>query len=191
MNEVLAKLTELESRVAGIKDWKQKYEEDKRQWDAEKEELRKGADGVLKLRESLRQLLALDTASDPLGLWVINGTLGIHEALRVTLQSNNIDGGGEVIATGIKGHLRVPFSCIIDRVTLAADQVGSIQVDIWKRAPTPASRPLMPTALPAVMSRRLPPATSLKMPALPAGLPRSARGMSWPLMWTVLPALPG
>ncbi len=65
MNEVLAKLTELENRVAGIKDWKQKYEEDKRQWDAEKEELRKGADGVLKLREALRQLLALDTVSAP------------------------------------------------------------------------------------------------------------------------------
>jgi hypothetical protein len=65
LNEVIARLAELENRVAGIKDWKQKYEEDKRQWDAEKEELRKEADGVQKLREALRQLLALDTVSAP------------------------------------------------------------------------------------------------------------------------------
>ncbi len=32
---------------------------------------------------------SFDAAADPPGLWVINGTLGIHEALRVTLQSNN------------------------------------------------------------------------------------------------------
>jgi len=43
-----------------------------------------------------------------------------------------IDGGGEAITTGVKGYLRVPFPCIIDRVTLTADQNGSIQVDIWK-----------------------------------------------------------
>jgi hypothetical protein len=43
-----------------------------------------------------------------------------------------IDGGGEAITTGVKGYLRVPFNCVIERVTLAADQVGSIQVDIWK-----------------------------------------------------------
>ncbi len=45
-----------------------------------------------------------------------------------------VDGGGEVITTGIKGYLRVPFPCIIDRVTLTADQPGSIQVDIWKNS---------------------------------------------------------
>ncbi len=43
-----------------------------------------------------------------------------------------IDGGGQAITTGVKGNLRVPFPCIIDRVTLTADQAGSIQVDIWK-----------------------------------------------------------
>ncbi len=43
-----------------------------------------------------------------------------------------IDGSGEVITTGVKGYLRVPFPCIIDRVTLTADQNGSIQIDIWK-----------------------------------------------------------
>ena len=43
-----------------------------------------------------------------------------------------IDGGGQAVTTGVKGYLRVPFNSVIDRVTLAADQVGSIQVDIWK-----------------------------------------------------------
>ena len=43
-----------------------------------------------------------------------------------------IDGGGAAITTGVKGYLRVPFGCVVDRVTLTADQVGSIQIDIWR-----------------------------------------------------------
>jgi len=65
LSEVLAKLAELENRVASIKDWKQKYEEDKRKWDEEKEKLQKRADAVLKLTEALRQLLALDMVPTP------------------------------------------------------------------------------------------------------------------------------
>jgi len=29
-----------------------------------------------------------DATADPPGLWIVNGTIGIHEVLRVTLQSN-------------------------------------------------------------------------------------------------------
>jgi hypothetical protein len=43
-----------------------------------------------------------------------------------------IDGGGTPIETGQKGHLRVPFACLVDRVTMIADRTGSMQVDIWK-----------------------------------------------------------
>lgn len=43
-----------------------------------------------------------------------------------------IDGGGSAITTGEKGHLRIPFACTISRVTMMADQSGSIVVDIWK-----------------------------------------------------------
>ncbi|WP_324664255.1 hypothetical protein VLL09_04840 [Dehalococcoides mccartyi] len=43
-----------------------------------------------------------------------------------------IDGGGAAIETGEKGHLSVPFGCLIDRVTMLADMEGSIRVDIWK-----------------------------------------------------------
>ena len=40
---------------------------------------------------------SFNPSSDPLGLWIINGTVGIHEALRVTLQSNNEDDSGEAV----------------------------------------------------------------------------------------------
>lgn len=43
-----------------------------------------------------------------------------------------IDGGGAEIATGEHGHLEIPFACSINRVTMLADQSGSIIVDIWK-----------------------------------------------------------
>ena len=43
-----------------------------------------------------------------------------------------IDGGGSAITTGVKGYLEIPFACTIDRVTMLADQSGSIVVDIWK-----------------------------------------------------------
>ena len=42
-----------------------------------------------------------------------------------------IDGGGSAITTGIKGDLEIPFDCTITRVTLLADQSGSIVVDLW------------------------------------------------------------
>ena len=43
-----------------------------------------------------------------------------------------IDGGGEAITTGEKGHLEIPYACTIKQVTMQADQSGSIVVDIWK-----------------------------------------------------------
>lgn len=43
-----------------------------------------------------------------------------------------IDGGGDVITTGIKGDIEVPIACTINQVTLVADQTGSIVIDIWK-----------------------------------------------------------
>lgn len=43
-----------------------------------------------------------------------------------------IDGGGYAITTGEKGHIEIPFACTIQQVTMKADQVGSIVVDVWK-----------------------------------------------------------
>lgn len=43
-----------------------------------------------------------------------------------------IDGGGSAISTGVKGDLVVEFAGTITQVTMAADQSGSIVVDVWK-----------------------------------------------------------
>ncbi len=40
---------------------------------------------------------SFDPSSDPPGLWIINGTVGIHEALRVTLQSDSQDDNGQAV----------------------------------------------------------------------------------------------
>jgi hypothetical protein len=42
------------------------------------------------------------------------------------------DGGGVALTTGVKGDLYCPFACTITAVTLAADQSGSLVIDIWK-----------------------------------------------------------
>jgi len=44
----------------------------------------------------------------------------------------SLDGGGEVITTGIKGFVEIPYDCILTKWTLLADQTGSIKIDIWK-----------------------------------------------------------
>jgi uncharacterized protein YPO0396 len=86
LNEVLAKLNELESQVNSIKDWKQQYEEDKHKWDEEKQELQKRADGVLKLREVLIQLLGLDAVSAPIPVQSSKETLNLkHKEMVVNL----------------------------------------------------------------------------------------------------------
>ena len=69
------------------------------------------------------------------------GTLpkGSYADVKTRLENNElnaivfiIDGGGEAITTGLKGFLEIPFKCEIQRVTLLADQSGSIKIDIWK-----------------------------------------------------------
>ncbi|MEK6833234.1 MAG: hypothetical protein AABY32_04250 [Nanoarchaeota archaeon] len=43
-----------------------------------------------------------------------------------------LDGRGNTITTGIKCSSRIAFNATIEEVTLLADQIGSIQIDIWK-----------------------------------------------------------
>jgi hypothetical protein len=40
---------------------------------------------------------AFNATSDPPGLWVVNGTVGIHQVLRVTLQSNDAADNGKAV----------------------------------------------------------------------------------------------
>ena len=54
-----------------------------------------------------------------------------------------IDGGGNAIATGSKGHLSIPFACTLTGWTILGDQSGSIVVDVKRSTysgfPTTAS----------------------------------------------------
>jgi len=40
---------------------------------------------------------AFDAVTDPPGLWIVNGTVAIHEVLRVTLQSNEAADNGQTV----------------------------------------------------------------------------------------------
>ena len=43
-----------------------------------------------------------------------------------------IDGSGAPIVTGVKFDIYVPAKCTITKMTLLADQTGSIVIDLWK-----------------------------------------------------------
>jgi hypothetical protein len=40
---------------------------------------------------------SFDATVDPPGLWIVNGTVGIHEVLRVTLESDNAADNGQAV----------------------------------------------------------------------------------------------
>jgi hypothetical protein len=74
-----------------------------------------------------------ETSKAPTSNWAYD-----HDADKAAHHSNVltitfiIDGGGSAISTGQKGHLHIPFNCVITQATLLAAQTGSIVVDIWK-----------------------------------------------------------
>ena len=52
---------------------------------------------------------------------------GLIEKIGIT-----IDGGGDVIPSGIKGDSYIPYDCVIEKVVTYAKPSGSIYIDIWK-----------------------------------------------------------
>jgi len=52
--------------------------------------------------------------------------------LRIGSAGITIDGGGSAITSGIKGDARVNYNGVITNATLLCDQVGTIELDIWK-----------------------------------------------------------
>ena len=40
---------------------------------------------------------SFDATVDPPGLWIVNGMVGIHEVLKVTLESNNVADNGQAV----------------------------------------------------------------------------------------------
>jgi hypothetical protein len=63
-------------------------------------------------------------------------TPGLRQTVTARTRSVNfvIDGGGSAITTGVKGDFRFPVAGTITKVSLLADQSGSIVVDVWKAA---------------------------------------------------------
>ena len=43
-----------------------------------------------------------------------------------------IDGGGAVIAAGVKGDVQIDFACTITKWTVLADAAGAIVVNVWR-----------------------------------------------------------
>jgi len=56
----------------------------------------------------------------------------MNTALRPAAITVVVDGGGIVVASGVKIDVVVPFECVITGWTILADQVGSAEFDIWK-----------------------------------------------------------
>ncbi len=86
-----------------------------------------------------------------------------------------IDGGGAVIATGIKGTLEVTMKCDLERVTMLADQTGSIVCDIWNQTyasyPPADAQSITASAVPTITSSNKSQDSSLTgwSPAIAAG----------------------
>lgn len=67
-----------------------------------------------------------------------------------------IDGGGTGITSGIKGTIYTDFAYTINQVTLLADQVGAIVVDIWKTTYSSYAPGTHPVAADSICASDLP-----------------------------------
>jgi hypothetical protein len=87
------------------------------------------------------------------------GTSGTSGTSSISTRSFGItiDGGGAAITTGIKGEVVIPVSMTITGWTIVADQVGSIQIDVWKDSyanfPPIAADSIAGTELPTLSSQ--------------------------------------
>ena len=121
MNDIMKRLEALEEKVARIKDWKQKYEDAKAEWEKERGRLLKSAGAVGRLKEVLSQFLELDSVSAPTNL-AKGALLSLnHEELAVRL-SHSIR---EVSMTTKTAAGRVLF-CVLTE--LSKDGFGETEI---------------------------------------------------------------
>ena len=74
------------------------------------------------------------------GLTIVNNEMSIsgvpNALLDNSLKKRSIqfvsDGGGSVLATGVKSYVTVPYNCTAKSWTILAENSGSVVVDIWK-----------------------------------------------------------
>lgn len=74
----------------------------------------------------------LSLTSGVTGDYVLHNGTNLVRAESTSSVNFLIDGSGSAITTGIKGDIRIPFSCTITGSYLLADQTGSIVIDLWK-----------------------------------------------------------
>lgn len=103
-----------------------------------------GAQSTVGVFDSLRLGASRVLISESGGALTIDGDLDVTGSISgvggvggtSTAFGLTIDGGGEVITTGIKGYLRIPVACTITKVTVleisGTPVSSSIVVDVWK-----------------------------------------------------------
>lgn len=79
--------------------------------------------------ESVPEVIVPDDQADGTGAWERADVK--EDETQVSTIQYVIDGGGETISTGNKGHVEIPWDCEITQVSLYADQAGYIAVDFW------------------------------------------------------------
>jgi len=98
-------------------------------------------DNIIEILEGILTSLGWFEGESPTNLQILLALMNYYTKAQVNEKIDDlrdvavvfiIDGGGAVITTGEKGHLRLPFAGTIVNAALAADQSGSIVIDIWK-----------------------------------------------------------
>lgn len=73
-----------------------------------------------------------------------------------------IDGQGATLASGLSGTISVPYDATINDVTMEADQVGTVTVDIWKCSYSDYNPPTTPSVSDSITSATPPTITAAK-----------------------------
>lgn len=93
-------------------------------------------DGQLIIGNGLTGGVSFNTLTQGTGITITNGhgtiTLSASGSGSVVEIVYVIDGGGSTITTGQKGFIEIPFAMTITGWLLAADQVGSVVLDVWR-----------------------------------------------------------
>lgn len=89
------------------------------------------------------------------------GRIGIASALPGAIEFL-IDGGGGTIGAATWGYMVVPFNATLSSWTMAADQTGSITINVWKCTYTQFDPPTTPSASNDITNGHSPAITAAK-----------------------------
>jgi hypothetical protein len=69
------------------------------------------------------------TSADTASYLSSSTVIGLPSSFGIT-----IGDGVNAVSTGVKGYIQAPYSCTISNWSVAADQISSCEIDIWKTA---------------------------------------------------------